>query len=102
MTGKLPFTGPAGMINPTADGKAAMIPPEDVDMLPRTTVDESADKVAPPVRVAILSPFQVTHDRVSYRPGEVAEVPQHIAQRWIRSRWVAVLDDEPRRPSRKP
>ena len=45
-----------------------------------------------PVRVKVLHPFSVSHEGVSYWPGETADVPEHIAAQWIRNEWVA---DEP-------
>jgi hypothetical protein len=94
MTGsKPPVSGPAG-INPTADGKVALIPDADVEdqQSPEPAMTTDATDV---VRVAIRSPFQVVHARRAYLPGEVAEVPPAVAQRWLRNRWVDVVDQPP-------
>ena len=39
-------------------------------------------------RVRVLHPFQVVHDTVVHRPGEVAEIPESVAAEWIMNRWV--------------
>jgi len=44
--------------------------------------------VAGPVRVRVMPPFQVVHNTVVYRPGDVAEVPGSVAADWIRDGWV--------------
>jgi hypothetical protein len=41
-----------------------------------------------PVRVTVLAPFMVSHDGTAYRPGDTAEVPEHVAAHWILNEWV--------------
>jgi hypothetical protein len=40
------------------------------------------------VKVKVLQPFQVSHEGVIHRPGDTAEVPDHIGAHWLRSGWV--------------
>lgn len=40
------------------------------------------------VKVVVNEPFSVTHDGVSYGPGETADVVESVADLWIRSGWV--------------
>jgi hypothetical protein len=47
-------------------------------------------------RVRVLAPFQVAHAGTQYFPGEVAEVPQSLANNWILNQWV--VSDEPLLP----
>ncbi|WP_322860109.1 hypothetical protein U8D42_12760 [Mycobacterium europaeum] len=45
----------------------------------------------------VLQPFQVSHDGTIYRPGETAEVPDHIGTHWLRSEWVEPADTAAKR-----
>jgi hypothetical protein len=45
-------------------------------------------------RVKVLPPYQVCHEGIRHFPGEIAEVPESLAEQWIRSQWV-VSDDQP-------
>lgn len=47
--------------------------------------------------VEVQQPFQVCYGSTVYGPGEVAGVPDAVAQQWIRSGWVVEVDetDEP-------
>jgi hypothetical protein len=64
---------------------------EDVEENPR---GQLAAAVAPlsPVRVRVENPFQVVHNTVVYRPGDVAEVPGSVAADWIRDGWVRPVE----------
>jgi hypothetical protein len=42
-----------------------------------------------PVRVRVVDPFQVVHNTVVYRPGDVTEVPESVAADWVRDGWVS-------------
>jgi hypothetical protein len=42
-----------------------------------------------PVRVRVMPPFQVVHNTVVFRPGDVTEVPGSVAADWIRDGWVS-------------
>jgi hypothetical protein len=37
------------------------------------------------MKVTVSKPFQVAHAGVVYRPGDVADVPDDVAQHWIES-----------------
>jgi hypothetical protein len=39
-------------------------------------------------RVKVLHPFSVSHEGVSYWPNVIVEVPESIADKWLRSNWV--------------
>jgi hypothetical protein len=39
--------------------------------------------------VHVNTPFQVVHDGTVYRPGEIADVPQDIADNGIDAGWVS-------------
>jgi hypothetical protein len=38
--------------------------------------------------VTVIPPFQVSHDGTVYGPGEKAEVPDAVAERWQAHGWV--------------
>jgi hypothetical protein len=40
------------------------------------------------VRVVVVQPYKVTHNGTDYRPGDTAEVPESVAQKWIANGWV--------------
>ena len=40
------------------------------------------------MKVEVIGNYQVAHAGTVYRPGDVADVPDEIAQRWISSGWV--------------
>lgn len=40
------------------------------------------------VRVVVAAPFQVSHDGTDYRPGDHAEVPQSVAEKWTANGWA--------------
>lgn len=42
----------------------------------------------PPTPVTVLPGFLVSHDGTAYWPGDSAEVPQSLAQQWVRDGWV--------------
>jgi hypothetical protein len=44
------------------------------------------------MKVKVLQPFQVSHAGTIYRPGETAEVPDHIGTHWLVSEWVEPAD----------
>jgi len=45
-------------------------------------------------RVVIVEhPFQVAHDGNVYRPGDVTEVPEHVATHWATHGWVVMSSD---------
>jgi hypothetical protein len=39
--------------------------------------------------VTVNAPFQVVHDAVVYRPGQTADVPAEVADKWIEAGWVS-------------
>ena len=45
-------------------------------------------------QVRVLPPFMVCHEGVRFLPDTVAEVPESVAQLWIRDRWVEVITDD--------
>jgi HK97 family phage major capsid protein len=47
-----------------------------------------AHRIADSMRVKVRAHVQVCHDGAIYRPGETAEVPDAVAQRWLVSGWV--------------
>lgn len=49
------------------------------------------------MKVKVLAPFQVSHDGVIYRPGERADVPDHLARGWLAAGWVDAADAASRR-----
>jgi hypothetical protein len=40
------------------------------------------------VKVRVLAPFQAVYEGTVYRPGDVAEIPLHIASMWLNYGWV--------------
>jgi hypothetical protein len=40
------------------------------------------------MKVKVNSPFQVAHAEARYLPGDVAEVPDEVAHRWLSCGWV--------------
>ena len=45
--------------------------------------------------IKVSHPFQVSLAGVVYRPGEVVDVPLHVATVWTENGWVeAVIDDD--------
>jgi hypothetical protein len=39
-------------------------------------------------RVVVVGQFQVTHEGTDYQPGDHAEVPASVAERWRANGWV--------------
>lgn len=39
--------------------------------------------------VTVNAPYQVVHDGTVYGPGQTADVPEEIAQKWIEAGWVS-------------
>lgn len=68
--------------------RPAYIPASDIAVEPPTTEQPGQANETPAVTVKVRSPFQVVHDGHVYRPGDTAEVLQHVAERWLRNRWV--------------
>jgi hypothetical protein len=44
--------------------------------------------------VRVQRPFQVCHEGVVYRPGELAQVSVHVATLWQEAGWVVNHADE--------
>ena len=44
------------------------------------------------MKVVVRPDIQVVHDGTVYRPGETADLPQHIAYGWIGSGWAVAAD----------
>jgi hypothetical protein len=39
--------------------------------------------------VSVNAPYQVVHETTVYGPGQTADVPEAIAQKWIDAGWVS-------------
>ncbi len=70
-----------------------------------STEEKSEEKCSPVIpeptkRVTVVFPYSVSHDGHRYGPNEVAEVPESVADEWIRSRW-AVSVEAPKRGNRR-
>ena len=39
--------------------------------------------------VTVNTPYQVMHDGTVYTPGETADVPDDVAEKWIDAGWVS-------------
>jgi hypothetical protein len=39
--------------------------------------------------VSVNTPYQVVHDRTVYGPGQTADVPADVADKWITAGWVS-------------
>jgi hypothetical protein len=39
--------------------------------------------------VTVNAPFQVVHDETIYEPGQTADVPQDVADKWLEAGWVS-------------
>lgn len=55
-------------------------------------------------RVRVLPPYGVSHQGARFFPDSIAEVPESVADKWIKSHWVVsetpeVVSDE--KPARK-
>jgi hypothetical protein len=49
------------------------------------------------MRIKVAAGIQVVHEGERYMDGEVAEVPQHLGEKWIRFGWAAeVMEPEPK------
>jgi hypothetical protein len=44
--------------------------------------------------IRVRDPFQVCHEGVVYRPGEIAQVSVHVATLWQEAGWVVNHADE--------
>jgi hypothetical protein len=44
------------------------------------------------LRIKVLPPYGVAHDGTAYFPGHTPEVPQSVADAWIRNNWVESVD----------
>jgi hypothetical protein len=44
------------------------------------------------MKVKVLHPFRVSHEGTIYKPGDSADVPDHLAAHWLRSEWVEPAD----------
>ena len=51
------------------------------------------------VKVTVADGVQVAHDGTVYRPGDTADVPDHVAAQWITSGWVTEMQTQPSRRS---
>lgn len=49
------------------------------------------------MKVTVKQPFSVTHDGVSYGPGETADVPSSLADIWESSGWLDRAKPTPRK-----
>lgn len=41
-----------------------------------------------PKRVRVLRPFMVAHEGTKYFPDTIAEVPESLADNWIKNQWA--------------
>lgn len=41
-----------------------------------------------PTKVRVKEPFRVVHETTAYTGGDEITVPQHVAEQWLKSRWV--------------
>lgn len=48
------------------------------------------------MKVEVSQPLQVAHAGTVYRPGDVADVPNGVAQHWIREGWVTEVKPKQR------
>jgi hypothetical protein len=40
------------------------------------------------VKVRVVGDFRIVHEAQAYTSGDQVAVPQHLADEWLRSRWV--------------
>ncbi|NMO03131.1 hypothetical protein HH308_18115 [Gordonia sp. TBRC 11910] len=48
------------------------------------------------MKVVVSRGFQVAHDGTVFGSGEVADVPDDVADAWIRSGWADAMSRRPR------
>jgi hypothetical protein len=41
-----------------------------------------------PTKVRVKEPFRVVHETTAYSAGDEVTVPQHVAEHWLKCRWV--------------
>jgi hypothetical protein len=51
-------------------------------------VAELARSPATLVSAPTNAPYRVVHETTAYSDGQEVTVPQHVAEQWLRSRWV--------------
>jgi hypothetical protein len=39
--------------------------------------------------VTVNPPYQVVHDETVYTPGQTADVPPEVADKWLQAGWVS-------------
>jgi hypothetical protein len=52
----------------------------------RMIVEKKPEKSA--VMVRVVGDFRVVHEAQAYTNGDQVAVPQHMADEWLRARWV--------------
>ncbi len=70
-------------------------PPEYFDDLAFIGTSEESELVAEPEplkQVRVIPPYLVSHEGARFFPDSIAEVPESVADKWIRSQWVTPED----------
>jgi hypothetical protein len=49
--------------------------------------------------VTVNPPYQVVHQETVYGPGQTADVPPEVADKWLAAGWVSVA--QPEKPATK-
>jgi hypothetical protein len=50
--------------------------------------------------VCVNTPYQVVHDGTVYGPGQRADAPQVIADKWIDAGWVSIAKEPEKRATK--
>jgi hypothetical protein len=50
--------------------------------------------------VTVNAPYQVVHDATVYGPGQTADVPREVADKWIDASWVSVAKEPEKRATK--
>jgi hypothetical protein len=61
---------------------------DDLAFLVPHETDEPAAEPEPLKQVRVIPPYLVSHEGARFFPDSVAEVPESVADKWIRSQWV--------------
>lgn len=62
------------------------------DAEPRT-MPLTVKDAEPLKRVRVLAPFRVVYETRPYTDGDTPEVPEALAQEWVRNRWAEELPE---------
>jgi hypothetical protein len=47
------------------------------------------------MKVRVIGHYRVVHDGQAYGPGDVADVPDKVAKRWLLYQWVESAEPQP-------